>query len=90
MIRFRQILLLSMVLWLSLGFAGCADGGEDAPQEGGTPPEEVEFLTYEDDGSELALEAPAPDFTLTTLEGETVSLSDYEGKIVLLSFFAST
>lgn len=29
---------------------------------------------------------PAPDFTLTTLEGQTVSLGDYRGQSVLLVF----
>lgn len=29
----------------------------------------------------------APDFTLKTLEGNTVNLSDYQGKIVHLFFF---
>ncbi|MGH7254583.1 MAG: peroxiredoxin family protein [Nitrospirales bacterium] len=32
---------------------------------------------------------PAPDFTLQTLRGENRSLSDYEGKIVLLNFWAT-
>lgn len=32
-------------------------------------------------------ELDAPDFTLETLEGDTVSLSDYRGKIVFLSFW---
>ncbi len=31
----------------------------------------------------------APDFTLESLAGETVSLSDYSGKSVLLVFWAS-
>ncbi|RIW39018.1 TlpA family protein disulfide reductase [Bacillus salacetis] len=31
----------------------------------------------------------APDFTLTTLEGKEVSLSDYKGKKVILNFWAT-
>jgi peroxiredoxin len=31
----------------------------------------------------------APDFTLTTLDGETVSLSDYQGQPIVLNFWAS-
>lgn len=31
----------------------------------------------------------APDFTLNSLAGESISLSDYRGKIVLLNFSAS-
>lgn len=31
----------------------------------------------------------APDFTLPDLEGNSVSLSDYEGKVVLLNFWAT-
>ncbi|WP_442598212.1 peroxiredoxin family protein [Neobacillus sp. D3-1R] len=32
---------------------------------------------------------PAPDFTLTTLTGETVKLSDFKGKKVILNFWAT-
>ena len=31
----------------------------------------------------------APEFTIMTLDGETVSLSDYRGKVVFLNFWAS-
>ncbi|AKU91549.1 Thiol:disulfide interchange protein [Vulgatibacter incomptus] len=33
--------------------------------------------------------SPAPDFTLRTLSGDRVKLSDYRGKVVLLSFWAT-
>jgi cytochrome oxidase Cu insertion factor (SCO1/SenC/PrrC family) len=32
---------------------------------------------------------PAPDFTLPDLEGNEVSLSDFEGKVVLVNFWAT-
>ena len=37
----------------------------------------------------VPLGAPAPDFTLSDLSGRAVSLSDYRGKPVLLSFWAT-
>jgi len=53
---------------------------EEDPAE--DPQEEEEQVTLERG-------KPAPDFTLTTLAGEEVSLSDYEGKIVMMNFWAT-
>jgi peroxiredoxin len=39
--------------------------------------------------SKYALGAPAPDFTLQTAEGNTISLSQYRGKVVYVNFWAS-
>lgn len=47
---------------------------------------DVEFLPT-DEG--LAKGETAPDFELTTLDGETARLSDYKGKKVILNFWAS-
>jgi len=38
---------------------------------------------------EIKIGNPAPDFTLTDLNGSKVSLSDFEGKTLLLTFWAS-
>ena len=39
--------------------------------------------------AELTLGKPAPDFTLKDIDGETVSLKDFRGKVVLLDFWAT-
>lgn len=36
-----------------------------------------------------AASGPAPDFTLTTFEGQTIHLSDFRGKVVVLNIWAS-
>lgn len=41
----------------------------------------------QDDTVELAVGDSAPEFTTTTDEGETVSLSDFEGKNIVLYFY---
>jgi len=47
----------------------------------------VFFLTYCHTASaEIATGASAPDFTLPSLQGQTISLSDYEGKYVVLEW----
>ena len=39
--------------------------------------------------AELSLGRPAPDFTLKDINGESVSLKDFRGKVVLLDFWAT-
>lgn len=41
------------------------------------------------DSGQAAVGQPAPDFTLPTLGGDTVSLSDYRGRPVLMNFWAT-
>jgi len=45
--------------------------------------------TSTSDEEELAVGKRVPNYELTTLEGETVSLHDYDGKIILLNFWAT-
>jgi cytochrome c biogenesis protein CcmG, thiol:disulfide interchange protein DsbE len=40
-------------------------------------------------GNEQPTSGPAPDFTITTFEGEAFSLSDQRGKIVVINFWGS-
>ncbi len=47
------------------------------------------FLDIKNSGNVVASGDQAPDFQLTTLEGETVKLSDYKGQGVFLNFWAS-
>lgn len=52
--------------------------------------EDSEDPEPEDDPvADIAVGAPAPDFTLKNLQGEEVSLSDFRGNIVLINFWAT-
>ena len=63
------------VLLLAMGvlFAGCIDGGDRASG--------VEY-----NGLEYEPPLEVPDFTLTDQNGDNVSLSDFEGKVVVVAF----
>lgn len=52
--------------------------------------EQIDSATTEDlQKSGLQIGESAPDFTLTNLQGESMSLSDYRGNKVILNFWAS-
>lgn len=58
-----------------------------SPETGGTPPTPAPVTLAPPPVSE---DTPMIDFTLTSLDGETVSLSDYTGRIVFLNFWQTT
>jgi thiol-disulfide isomerase/thioredoxin len=79
-------------LWIAaiglLLIAACSSSaGDPAPT---IPPIESETLpTAEPIGRFLAAGSPAPSFTLKTLDGGRVSLSDYTGRPVFINFWAT-
>jgi len=54
-----------------------------------TVQENTDKENIDEKSQELAVGKIAPSFTLNNLNGEEVSLSDYEGKIVLINFWAT-
>ena len=54
-----------------------------------SPPKEDDGDIAKSDGEGLDKGQKAPDFELSTLDGETVKLSDFRGKKVLLNFWAT-
>jgi peroxiredoxin len=79
---------LAAVLGAALVLTSCSGGqsSSNTPANGGES---------SGSGSAAPSEAPkssggAPDFTLPTLDGKNVSLSDYAGKVVLIDFWSTT
>jgi peroxiredoxin len=71
-----KIWRLFLLSLAALAFAGCGAINEDLP-------------TYEE--SSIVVEGDvAPDFSATTLAGESLSLSSLRGRVVLLVFFSHT
>ena len=62
-----------------------ADDGEEAVTEAGAT---ISLGLVEDAGT-TGVGKPAPDFVLSTLDGEPVRLSDFRGQTVVLNFWAS-
>lgn len=54
-----------------------------------TDPDVTEVDISTGDEEELAVGKRIPNYELTTLEGETVSLHDYDGQIILLNFWTT-
>jgi protein SCO1/2 len=77
----RAPLLLALAGAIAL--AGCGSGGRTSRTA--SPPPESGFM-----GAALPRPVAAPAFTLTDVNGQTVSLTAYRGRVTILSFLSST
>ncbi len=92
MMNTRKLLPIALTLLMLIAVA-C---GSQPTAESTTPaPTATPLITVETTEAPAAAPTanphavPAPDFTLQTLDGDSVSLSDYRGKLVMLNFWAS-
>ncbi len=73
-----KILASVIILFYSVTVVGCQKQNE--PKADQTPQDNT---TLQDNNSK------APDFTLSNISGEDVSLSDFKGKVVIVDFWAT-
>lgn len=84
------LLLVGLVAWGVYDYITNSSGTSDNPTE--IESQDDRLSVKEQTGDEaVGLEVGniAPDFTLQTLEGETVKLSDFRGKKVMINFWAT-
>ena len=88
----KTVLILLLVLVLLLGGAGILYAKLSADTTPNLPTQQSQQETTENpdaDENPDAEPAPAPDFTVTDMDGKEVSLSDFRGKPVIVNFWAS-
>lgn len=73
------VVLLGLVIWGVLDYSGKYDASRA----------EAEQLHQEDGNIGVKKGKIAPDFELETLDGKQVKLSDYEGKKIVMNFWAT-
>lgn len=81
----RRLLLLCSCIALLGSLSACgSDDGEDPSEEAPRTSTEAQAgKNYQNDP------VPAPDLTMTTLDGETINLADQTGKVILVNFWAT-
>lgn len=83
----RHVLKVALGCLLAIGVVGLSACSNNVPaNNSGAGTEEKSSAQ---NSTVIAEGAVAPDFTFTTVEGETVQLSDYKGSVVLLNFWAT-
>lgn len=98
----KIFLILFMIMMIT---TACSSSTDDNIVDNEKTPDSIMFDSEKEvdeeidtDGSQDVLDNPmediaigleSPDFTLTNLDGEEVSLSDYRGKIVIINFWAT-
>jgi peroxiredoxin len=85
------VVALAGALALSLTACGGGQGTTNTPTGGGSS--ETSGTTGSGETSSSSSggsKGSAPDFTLPSLDGKNVSLSDYKGKVVLIDFWSTT
>ncbi|MFM7283028.1 MAG: redoxin domain-containing protein [Planctomycetia bacterium] len=85
-----NLIKLSSLVLAGLFLFGSAYAIQDKePPKPAETPKEAPKETPKDKPADTVAELgkPAPDFTLTDMNGKTVKLADYKGKIVVLEWF---
>ncbi len=87
----KKHLLIIAAVMTAMMLAACGGSATPTPTEAlPTPTAIVAAATATPRPTPVGHETvAAPDFTLQTLDGEEVSLSDYRGKLVMLNFWAT-
>jgi peroxiredoxin len=84
----RRAAILPAIMAVTILLGGCP--APPATDEGGMPPPEGETQAQLPPVEITPIEpTPAPDFTLPRVGGGEVSLRDYEGKLLVLDFWAT-
>lgn len=76
----HRFFTVAVIAFSTAAFASCGDADKPAND---APNGDEPRVAAKQDGPK------APDFTLESIEGEDVSLSDFEGKVVLIDFWAT-
>jgi peroxiredoxin len=87
-LKFRKKFCCSITACLSL-FAVCSNSLY-AANESGSGDLPIVVNDSQQDAKELKAGVKAPDFTLTSIKGESVKLSDFSSQVVVLYFWASS